>query len=76
MNKLIRFDLYKFQGFDVCEGTPVFHLWRESVTWAEVQQAFSVVQLKAPLRELYAGKGIFITPEIILIPTGKIPEIC
>ena len=76
MNELIRFDLYKFQGFDVCEGTPVFHLWRKGITWAEVRQESGMVQLKNRLHELYSGKGIFITPEVILIPTGKIPEIC
>lgn len=76
MNELIRFDLYKFQGFDVCEGLPVFNLWRERITWAEVRQEFSTMLFKHRLHELYSGRGIFVTPEIILIPTGKVPEIC
>ena len=76
MNELISFDLYKFQGFEVCEGMPVFDLWRERITWAEVRAEFGIVSLKNRLHALYSGKGIFITPEVILIPTGKIPEIC
>ncbi len=70
------YDLYKFDGFELREGTPVLRLWRRQVSVNDLFREFGFPAVKDKLRDLRHLEGIFITPEFFLIPADKIPKIC
>jgi hypothetical protein len=71
----MRYDVYKFAGFNPREEVPVFHLWQGDVRLDELFRQFGFVVVKDKLRDLRHLEGIFLTPELYLIPTGKKPHI-
>lgn len=69
------YDLYRFDGFDLREGTPVLTLWRTRVCVNDLFREFGFPAVKDKLRDLRHLEGIFLTPDYFLIPTDKQPRI-
>ena len=76
MNEWMTYDLYKFGGFDVREGLPQFRLWRSGVALNELMREFGFPTVQSKLRDIRHLEGVFLTPELFLIPAGKTPKIC
>ncbi len=66
----MRYDLYKWDGLNA------LRLFRSEICLSELFRKFGFIPIKDKLRDLRHLEGVFLTPELYLIPAGKTPHLC